>query len=42
MAALVDHDEAVHARFADCVEDGVEAVVERAGVYAGEVLGRYS
>ena len=39
VAALVDHNEAVHARFANCVEDGVEAVVERAGVDAGEVLG---
>lgn len=38
VAALVDHDEAVHARFTDRVEDGVEAVVERAGVDAGEVL----
>jgi hypothetical protein len=41
VASLVDDDEAVHAGFADGVEDGVEAVVERAGVYAGEVLWKY-
>ena len=40
VAALVDHDEAVHARFADRVEDGVEAVIECASVDAGEVLGK--
>jgi hypothetical protein len=38
VAALVDDDEAVHAGFADSVEDGVEAVVEGAGVDAREVL----
>jgi len=38
LAALVDDDESVHARLADCVEDGVEAVVEGAGVDAWEVL----
>lgn len=38
VAALVDDDEPVHARLADRVEDGVEAVVQRASVNAGEVL----
>ena len=38
LAVFVHDDEAVNARFADCVEDGVEAVVEGAGVDAGEVL----
>lgn len=38
LAALVDDDEAVHAGFPDRVEDGVEPVVERAGVDTGEVL----
>ena len=38
LAALIDHDQAVDSRFADCIEDGVEAVVERACVDTGEVL----
>ena len=38
VAALVDDDEAVHARLADRVEYRVQPVVQRASVNAGEVL----
>ena len=38
VAALVNHDEAVHARFADCIEDCVQTVVQGASVDAGEIL----
>ena len=42
MVALIDDDEAVHARLADGVEDAVEAVVKEAGVDAREILLRSS
>lgn len=42
MAALVNDDEAVHARLADRVEDSVQAIVERACVDAWEVLEKVS
>jgi hypothetical protein len=38
MAALVDDNKAVYARFANRVEDCVQAVTQRASINAGEVL----
>ena len=41
LVGFVDDDQSMHTRLADGVEDGVEPVIERAGVDAWEVLCRW-
>lgn len=38
MVLVVDYDKTMDARLANGVEDGIKTIVDRTGVYAGEVL----